>query len=105
MRNTYEPYQQTTTTEHQVHDLGQVQTNAADLNVYVFHLFFSYCTLSTKFPYLYLSQFFRNFSFQCSTIWYLIWLSNCFNASPNVEYYEDEMSVWFSKFEKHGFFC
>ena len=32
-RNTYEPHQQTTTTEHQVPDLGQVQTNAAGLNV------------------------------------------------------------------------
>ena len=35
MRNTYEPYQQTTTTEHQIHDLGQVQIIAAGLNVFI----------------------------------------------------------------------
>ena len=32
-RNTYEPYQQTTTTEQQIPYLGQVQTIAAGLNV------------------------------------------------------------------------
>ena len=32
-KNTYEPHQQMTTTEHQMPDLGRVQTNAADLNV------------------------------------------------------------------------
>ena len=32
-RNTYEPHQETTTTEHQIPDLGQVQTIAAGLNV------------------------------------------------------------------------
>ena len=31
MRNTYEPHQQKTTTEHQIHDLGQVPTNASFL--------------------------------------------------------------------------
>ena len=33
-RITYEPHQQTTTTEQQVPDLGLVQTNAAVLNVF-----------------------------------------------------------------------
>ena len=33
MRNTYEPHQQTTTTEHQIPDLGQVQTKAVGWNV------------------------------------------------------------------------
>ena len=32
-RNTYEPHQQTTTTEQQAPDLGQVHSNAAGLNV------------------------------------------------------------------------
>ena len=32
-RNTNEPHQQTTTTEHKVSDLGQVQTNEAGFNV------------------------------------------------------------------------
>ena len=35
MRNTYEPHQQRSTTEHRVPDLGQVQTNAAGLNVLI----------------------------------------------------------------------
>ena len=34
-RNTYEPHQQTTTTEHQINDLGYVQTHAAGLNVLI----------------------------------------------------------------------
>ena len=33
MINTYEPHQQTKTTEHQVPHVGQVQTNAEGLNV------------------------------------------------------------------------
>ena len=32
-RNTYEPHKQTATTEHQIPDIGQVQTNAASVNV------------------------------------------------------------------------
>ena len=32
-RNTYEPHQQTTTIEHQIPDLGQVQTIAEGLKV------------------------------------------------------------------------
>ena len=32
-RNTYEPHKQTTITEQEVPDLGQVQTNAVGLNV------------------------------------------------------------------------
>ena len=32
-RNTYEPHQQTITTEYQIPDLGQLQTNASVLNV------------------------------------------------------------------------
>ena len=35
MRNFYEPHQQTTTTEHQNIDLGQVKTNAVGLNVII----------------------------------------------------------------------
>ena len=30
----YDPHQETTTTEQQVPDLGQVQTNATSLNIY-----------------------------------------------------------------------
>ena len=48
MRNTYEPHQQTTTTEHQIPDLGQVQTVAAGLsvlmyacNIYIVHCLFA----------------------------------------------------------------
>ena len=33
MVNTYKPHQQTTTTEHQITDLGQVKTIAAGFNV------------------------------------------------------------------------
>ena len=32
--NTYEPHQETKTTEHQIHDLGQVQTIPEGLNVF-----------------------------------------------------------------------
>ena len=35
MRNTYKPHQQTTNNEHQVPDYGQVQINAAGLNVLI----------------------------------------------------------------------
>ena len=34
-RNTYEPHQQATTTKHQIPELGQVQINAAGLNVLI----------------------------------------------------------------------
>ena len=34
-RHIHEPHQQTTTTEHKVPDLGQEQTGAAGLNVFI----------------------------------------------------------------------
>lgn len=35
MRNTFEQHQQTTSTKHQIPDLGKGQTNAAGLNVFI----------------------------------------------------------------------
>ena len=34
-RNTYEPHQQTTTTEQQAPNIGQVEINVAGLNIHV----------------------------------------------------------------------